>query len=337
MNFLHKTILLILQSILKHRIMKVRKFQPYGQEGLFLLKQIEFLALEQIKFALSDISAINLVPVRRFLHQRPPLGRPFNGFLYLLEGSCTYTSKNQCFQLKPGCLVYLPHYSLHQYVCNSESIRYIRIDYTMTELSSGQELLFSREPMLLFRESPLPVHTLLHRLVREFSNGGFGSAVKCEALLYELFYELMLALRHEMLHQSNIGKILPAIEYIENNYNKEFSAETVAALCGFSPAYFRSLFKSAVGMAPMDYRMKLRMDKACQCLQNQNCIISELAELIGFSNVYYFSRTFRKWVGVPPSQYRRESSSKPLDEERISEGEYPKYLEKASEKANCEG
>ena len=63
------------------------------------------------------------------------------------------------------------------------------------------------------------------------------------------------------------------------------------------------LFREETGTTPIEYRNRLRIQRACQLLRGRECTIGEIAALLGFESVYYFSRVFKKLTGVAPSRW----------------------------------
>ena len=115
---------------------------------------------------------------------------------------------------------------------------------------------------------------------------------------------------------SGYGKLLsPAVEYIHENYaEKKLYGAELAALCGISETYFRRLFAGTYGVTPVEYANALRIGRAKDLLSERGdaktknreaYTIGEIAELCGFSDVYYFSRLFKKLTGYSPDGWRK--------------------------------
>lgn len=73
---------------------------------------------------------------------------------------------------------------------------------------------------------------------------------------------------------------------------------------GMSLSGFRKKFQKAVGLPPGQYQQQIRLNKAMELLRQTDIPIGEIATRLGFDNVYYFSRLFKKKTGSPPSEYR---------------------------------
>ena len=82
-------------------------------------------------------------------------------------------------------------------------------------------------------------------------------------------------------------------------------AKEVETICGLSYKYAGTLFKEETGQTIHEYQRMLRVRRAKQLLKETDKPITDIAQLTGFSDVFYFSRVFRAQQGCPPSEYRR--------------------------------
>lgn len=98
-------------------------------------------------------------------------------------------------------------------------------------------------------------------------------------------------------------KIQPALDYIHANYNKRIDNDTLAQLVGVSTVYFRRLFRESVGTSPIVYAHELRIKRAKELLGGDYDSLSDIAQSLGYSGIYDFSRDFKSHVGVSPSKY----------------------------------
>jgi AraC-like DNA-binding protein len=75
-----------------------------------------------------------------------------------------------------------------------------------------------------------------------------------------------------------------------------------------NPNYFSKLFTASVGMPPSRFILKTRMEKAKKLLAFTHLSVGEIAAAVGFSDPLYFSRTFRRYAGLPPTEYRNQAN-----------------------------
>lgn len=105
---------------------------------------------------------------------------------------------------------------------------------------------------------------------------------------------------------SNILRVAPALDYIEDHYMNQFSMETLANLCHISLTHFRRIFQEVMGISPLHYLNSVRITKACELLTNTNRTILDIAEATGFSSLSNFHRQFSQMVHLTPSEYRKQ-------------------------------
>lgn len=96
------------------------------------------------------------------------------------------------------------------------------------------------------------------------------------------------------------------ILHLNQSYQNAWSVEEMARCCGFSTSYFGHIFKKTMGVSPMQYLTELRMAKAKDLLLEEGMTIAEVADLVGYRDPLYFSRVFKRMVGIPPHEYRED-------------------------------
>lgn len=103
----------------------------------------------------------------------------------------------------------------------------------------------------------------------------------------------------------DIRPILYAKQYIEENKGKNIKLEELAKTVGFSYAYFSSLFKKETGQTLTDYIQNTRIKEAKQLLVEKDTSISEVALQAGYNDVKFFTKQFKKAVGISPNEYHK--------------------------------
>lgn len=107
----------------------------------------------------------------------------------------------------------------------------------------------------------------------------------------------------------SLNFIKDSISYICCNFNRPLTLEEVSRNAGVSKYYFVRVFHEVTGESFVKYLNKVRCDYAKQLLLNSDKPISRICEECGFFAPSYFSRTFKKYVGVLPSEYRANCNS----------------------------
>ncbi len=95
------------------------------------------------------------------------------------------------------------------------------------------------------------------------------------------------------------------LNYIHENYAHDFPVEQLAKTVYVSPSYLFRVFRKKMGVTPMHYRNLVRVDKAKLLLLDPTIKMEEVAERVGFEDVKYFARVFKKETGSAPSDFRK--------------------------------
>ena len=106
-----------------------------------------------------------------------------------------------------------------------------------------------------------------------------------------------------MQKRSEIGA---AIQFIQENYSRPLKLADAAEKAGLSSAYFSTVFKKETGKSFSEYLTDLRVERAKELLGDRDVRISEVCEIVGYPDPNYFSKIFRKAVGMSPEKYRKQ-------------------------------
>lgn len=99
-----------------------------------------------------------------------------------------------------------------------------------------------------------------------------------------------------------------AKEFIEQNYKENISIDEVSAACNVSTAYLHKIFKNTLGITPGNYILNIRISVAQNLLVNTHQPLIEIAFNCGFNSQSYFSDCFKKYVGITPKDFRKNST-----------------------------
>lgn len=113
-------------------------------------------------------------------------------------------------------------------------------------------------------------------------------------------------------HKAAIQK---ALEMIEARIQNPPSLDELASFTGLSRTYFSYVFKEVMGMRLQDYLVQTRLNKAKDLLSDFNLEIKQIARKVGFRDPNHFCRTFKKKVGVSPTDWRLREIKNPPSQE----------------------
>ncbi len=98
------------------------------------------------------------------------------------------------------------------------------------------------------------------------------------------------------------------IDYMSANMDKNLDINTLADMTGLSKDHFIRLFSEKNGFTPIDYFIRLKIQRACELLLSTDTPIKTIALMLGYNDYYYFSRVFKQKIGVSPKNYRSANS-----------------------------
>lgn len=101
--------------------------------------------------------------------------------------------------------------------------------------------------------------------------------------------------------------LIKVTETIKKNINKELNVETLCAALNMSRSSFYNKIKALTNYSPSDFIRKVRMHEASILLKSKRYTVAEVSDMLGYSDPKYFTDTFKKYYGVPPSTYMKQN------------------------------
>ncbi|WP_455716388.1 helix-turn-helix domain-containing protein [Anaerosporobacter sp.] len=135
------------------------------------------------------------------------------------------------------------------------------------------------------------------------------STYQAEQLLDQAF-ETIFAEYLDSSVKTNQQLIKEVVAYIHSTYQKNITLKTLAEYSGKKPEQLSYLFNLYMGIRPINYLIKYRLEQAISLLKEGDYTVQEVAALVGYSDPLYFSRIFKKHVGYSPSQVKNNVTNK---------------------------
>ncbi len=123
-------------------------------------------------------------------------------------------------------------------------------------------------------------------------------------LLYDIVRSELVDLIEEPKDEIWRSPTQIAKKYIQENYSRDMSLEDIAKATFFNKSYLSTAFKMNEGITINDYIFKYRTYKACELIAFSDLQLTLVSEMVGFKNIQHFSRMFKKYIGIPPGEYR---------------------------------
>ena len=249
------------------------------------------------------IAAVNRLNI--FLdecHNR--INRPVCGIALKTKGQTVYTCNGKKHISTPESSVLLTQGSSYK-IHYDEPGECIMAEFV---LDDGNTLSCGNALYSVNLKNPEEAHSCAYKLLRLWEK--YGECAKTFAALYELLAVLSESASTDYSYSSKSKRnvIKPSVEKLLAEYSDpELCVSELAAESGISDVYFRKIFKECYGMPPAKYLSSLRIKKAKQLLISDGISIGEAASAVGFSDIYVFSKAFKRIVGIPASEYIRSA------------------------------
>ena len=210
------------------------------------------------------------------------------------EGETYYTANGKSFLSDINHITLLPRGCAYEWKC-TESGHYSVVEFE-SDLTYGEPITFpvrhGEKILKLMKELEYKMNirsfTLKGEIIRD---------------TYSIILTLLQSSSEKYVPNSKQQKLRPAIEYISQNYDKNITNDTLAQISEMSTVYFIKLFTEVMGTSPIAYARGLRIEKAKEILRSDYAALSDVAQALGYPNLYDFSRDFKKHTGIAPSRY----------------------------------
>ena len=275
------------------------------------MKEIPFEKLYNTEFFISETMA-----KRQYWFTRGSifnaLGKPkiSHTLLWLKNCSATITdSFGNVLEASQNQLTYMAkgtEYIIHFHNTNPTKEDTIVIQFQMTD-KQGNDIIPVSRPIICINDVTPSIALSIDMLAEEFKK----NIVCFPQASSEIYKLLALICQKQKKHttKSRYACIRVGIELLEQD--SSLSMSEIAKKSGVSECYFRKLFKEYSGQSPMEFRQIHRIERAKQLLLlDGNYTIDEIARELNFSDIYHFSKIFKKFCGVSPRKYILENSSK---------------------------
>ena len=225
--------------------------------------------------------------------------RPSNQLYYILEGERTYhplTEGRADFLTGPRDLILMPSGCSYTTQCISEEgSKGINVLFTLKD-GEGREILLDYSPQVVAVDDSGFYQDAMRSLHTAVLQGGF-SVLRAKELLYTILYRIVTG---QTLVQDNprLRALFPAVRYMEEHLQQTLPVDQLAALCFMSRSTFFRRFQAQYGQSPTAYHLHMRLQKSRDLLESGLYTVERVSELMGVCDTAYFSRIFRKVMGI---------------------------------------
>ena len=253
---------------------------------------------------------------------------PFSRLWFIIDGQAVVSHHGRKFVLNPGCLHLVPPFTVHDCSC-SRRLDHYHLHF-VSQLATGLDLLSLLDCKLqikawpgilkhfrrlenIYPERKLPCFDPAREEYRRFPTvvaqvGQGVSAVdwfESKGILILLLAPfLKTAYGHEGTHARATRLFLAVQEFIHEHMRKPILLGDLATAAKLHPTYFSDRFKQLVGVRPLEYLMRRRIERAQYLLLTSPASVKQIASEVGIADAGYFTRIFTRHCSMSPSAYR---------------------------------
>lgn len=237
----------------------------------------------------------------------------YHNFILIYDGEAVFGCNGKEYRGTSGDLIYFkPGDVRWAYTFPDNLMKCFAIDFVYS-----CPILQDAQWQLVNIPLPFRTHQNIHdrylhsRLLGLFSDctkawlsGTPNKIIRCRASFMEIISLLLMWKKGDGIHYDKIRKVETVIHYMAEYYPEPIHLEQLADILQISSSYLGSIFKEVTGKSPIDYLINIRINKAKELLRD-GYMVTETAQKVGFGDVFYFSKCFKKQVGMSPTDYKK--------------------------------
>ncbi len=276
---------------------------------------------------------LQINPFVRFsrIQRNFPYGMNFgydHRLFYCLSGQGVITVNEIEYEMSQGAILYWRSGCVYSYLpdesCPYELIG-INFDFDnpnfekTTPIPPGNKDCFNRDCVIeqeittdaifentLYLKNGFMLHSLFESINVEFTQKRLCYYDCCSAILSRLIVELIRCAKSGN-YEPSLELVSSVMAYIDSHLQEDLSNNNIGRHFGYHANYINRLIVGSTGKSLHSYVIECRINKAVELLQDTALGVGEISDKVGFYDVAGFSKTFRKIVGISPSEYRRAS------------------------------
>jgi AraC-like DNA-binding protein len=220
------------------------------------------------------------------------------------EGKAQYTIDDIHYNVQKGDILFFPKHKLH--IGSSDPKEpwafYVILFDTLFPDEESEQRFFTFDNVITNPNVP-HLFSIFKEAHLEWTTKKSGYLLRCRSKVLEAFSLLIRRLDFPSGNARHSQVIDEVMNFMADNYHISFTIEELCQRAGYSPSHFQLVFKKLTGKTIIQYQNEIKILKARDLLQYGHCNVSEAALQVGFTDIYYFSKLFKKIIGHNPSKF----------------------------------
>jgi AraC-like DNA-binding protein len=239
-------------------------------------------------------------------HAMERKGHPDHILIYCTAGSGFLTMAGKTITINSGDIFYLPASSKHSYQASKESpwtLYWLHFDGTLAND-------FCRHINIVERKFTIGVQPRVIRVFDGISHLRHSSHSLAEFIqgghqVQALLSYIALLVQQRQPHAINTFNTENIRAMMQEHIHSKLDLDSLAETAKLSKYHFSKKFKQVTGESPISYFINMKMQRACYLLDSTPRSVKHVASELGYHDTYYFSRLFKKNIGMSPAIYRK--------------------------------
>lgn len=250
---------------------------------------------------------------------------PFMRLYLVTQGEASIIIAGKEYRLTQGHLYLVPPFALHSNSCTGHfELYYLHIYELINQtISLFEQMIFPVEVeiclldqalmkrlleinpnrgLLFYDPSSYDNNSNLYKCIAVNSHIPYHVGVETDGIVRQLFSRFIAAA--SMVITTHDTRLIKVLRFIREHIDEKISVTQLASIASLTPDHFIRLFKLEIGVTPLDYINRKKIERAQLMLLINNQPVKDIAYSISFENVSYFNRLFKNLVGVTPSECR---------------------------------
>jgi AraC family transcriptional regulator, transcriptional activator for feuABC-ybbA operon len=235
--------------------------------------------------------------------------------IFITGGKGHIISSHKRYQIKEGTLLYLRPNEQYSVDIDAEDplcLLSVHFSYATVNLNGDKWNIRSETDMLSLDfvqnlKEYYQINNIFKKLVESWIGKLPGYEFITKALLQQLLFEIFQNIKNNSQNYSTSLKVEKIIEYMRQNIDNRLTLADLSELVQLSSAYLSRVFKETTGYSVIGFFNKIKVDKAKELIIEGDKKVKEVAQILGFTDEFYFSRIFKKIEGMSPSEFYRKN------------------------------
>ena len=255
---------------------------------------------------LSQFLVINCIGYQNWIPDATAFceGRQDFYILYVVRGEMTILSGSEPQKISQGQIICFYSHTPYEYRSGKEGVFYYWLHFTGHSAKEILERCGIGNGKIYSVGSSKEIIELWKDVFSEFSHQDDLFVLRSGAKIIKILTFLSERIEKPFANAA-MRKLVHSIDYIHENYNKDFSVSLLAELEHLSASRFYTVFKENTGYSPSEYIRVLRINRACSMLLQTDMSVQEVSAHVGYKDSFYFSRIFKKYMGRSPASYKK--------------------------------